>query len=80
MLLSAFKEKHHICLVLENLLFQETNGIMAMLLLAFLHFIIHYMILTNHIKFQMLKLETIISTDFQNLILFNSLQINIVLF
>ena len=56
----------------KKLLFQETNGIVAMLLLTFLHFIIYYVILTNHIDFQMLKLETLISIDFQSLILLNS--------
>ena len=71
----SFQKKHlHICLVLENFLFQEANGTMAMLLLTFLHFIIYYVILTNHINFQMLKLETLISTDFQRLILLNSLK------
>ena len=65
----CFQEKHlHICLVLENLLFQETNGIVDTLLLTFLHFIIYYVILTNHINFQMLKLKTLISIDFQSLI------------
>ena len=66
--------------MLENLLFQETNGIVAMLFLAFLHFIMSYVILANDINFQMLKLETIISIDFQSLILLNLLQINIILF
>ena len=66
--------------MLENLLFQETNNIVAMLLLEFLHFIIYYVILDNNINFQMLKLETIIFIDFQSLILLNSLQINIILF
>ena len=76
-----FQKKHfHICLVLENFLFQETNGIVAIILLAFLYFIIYYVILVNHINFQMLKLETIISIDFQSLILLNSLQVNIILF
>ena len=66
-----FKKKHlHICLVLENLLFQESNGIVAILLLIFLHFIIYYVTLINHINFQMLRLETLISIDFQSLILF----------
>ena len=72
-LLSTFKKKHlHICLVLKKFLFQETNGIMALLLLIFLHLIIYYVILTNHINFQMLKLETLISINFQSLILLNS--------
>ena len=72
-MLSTFKKKHlHICLVLENLLFQKTNGILAMLLLTFLHFIIYYVVLTNHINFQMLKSKTLISIDFQSLILLNS--------
>ena len=80
-MLSAIKKEHlHICLVLENLLFQKTNDIIAMLLLTFLHFIMHYVILTKHINFQMPKLETIISIDIQSLILLNSLQINIILF
>ena len=70
-----FQKKHlHICLVLENLLFQETNGIVAMILLTSLHSIIYYVILTNHINFQMLKLKTLISVDFQHFILFNSEQ------
>ena len=60
--------------MLNFLLFQETNGVVAMLLLTFLHFIIYYVILTNHINFQMLKLETLISIDFQSLILLNSKQ------
>ena len=53
------------CLVLENLLFQEnSNDIVGMLLLTCLHFIIYYVILTNHINFKMLKLETLISINF----------------
>ena len=73
LLLSTFKKKHlHICLVLKNLLFQETNGTLAMLLLTFLHFIIYYVILTNHINFQILILENLIFIDFQSLILLNS--------
>ena len=58
--------------MLENFLFQETNGIVAILLLTFLHFFIYYVILTNHINFQMLKLEILITIDFQSLILLNS--------
>ena len=38
--ISFQKELVNICLMLENLLFQETNGIVAMLLFEFLHFII----------------------------------------
>ena len=72
-----FKKNLHICLVLENLLFQETNDIVAMLLLTFLHFIIYYVILTNHINFQMLKLEILFSIDYQSLILLNSLYVYI---
>ena len=60
--------------MLENLLFQETNGIVAMLLLTFLHFIIYYVILTNHINFKMLNLYILITIDFQSLILFSSLK------
>ena len=78
MLLSTFIKKTS--LVLENLLFQETNGIVAILLLKFLHFIIYYVVLANHINSQMLKLKTIISIDFQSLILLNSLQMNIIIF
>ena len=60
-----FQKKHlHICLMLENFPFQETNGIVVMLVLTFLHFIIYFVILTDHINFQMLKLETLISIDF----------------
>ena len=66
--------------MLKNLLFQETNDIVAMLLQAILHFIIYYVILANHINFQILKLENIIFINFQSLILLHSLQINIILF
>ena len=66
------KKLLHICLMLESLLFQENNDIVAMLLLTFLHFIIYYVNLTNHINFQMLKLEILIFIDFQSLILLNS--------
>ena len=38
--ISFQKEYLNICLVLENLLFQETNGIVIMLFLEFLHFFI----------------------------------------
>ena len=44
-----------------------------MLLLAFLYFIIYYIILANHINLQMLKLETKIYIDFQSLILLKNL-------
>ena len=70
-----FQKKHlHICLVLENLLFQKTNGIVAMLLLTFSHFITYYVNLINYINFQKLNLETLIFVDFQSLILSNSFQ------
>ena len=54
----------NIYLTLENMLFNETNCIVALLLLAFLHFIMLYVILANHINFQMLKIETIIFVEF----------------
>ena len=66
--------KKNTSIVLENLLFQKTNGLVAMRLFTFVHFIIYYVILTNHINFQMLKLETLSYIDFQSLILLNLVQ------
>ena len=66
--------------MLENLLFQETNDIVAILILDFLHFIIYYVIIANHINFQMLKMKTIFSLDLKSFILLNSLQKHIILF
>ena len=60
--------------MLENLLLGETNSILLKLLVAFFYFIIQHIILANHIKFQVLIIENVISIDFESFSLFNSLQ------
>ena len=59
--------------MLENLLFWETNGVPRKLLMASLYFIIQYVILANHINFQLLVIESTFYSDFQSFSLINSL-------
>ena len=56
-----FKDNHlNIVLVLQNLLFGESNDVSSIISFAFLKFTIDESNLTNHTKFQTLKLKIII--------------------
>ncbi len=56
-----FKDKHPLhWLVLENLLFGESNDVLSIEKCAIFSFTIECLVLTNHIKFQILKIKFVI--------------------
>jgi hypothetical protein len=56
-----FKDKHlNIVLVLQNLLFRESNDVLSIEKCAIFSFTIECLVLTNHIKFQILKIKFVI--------------------
>ncbi len=61
-----FKDKHlNIVLVLQNLLFRESNDVPSLKFFAFLNFRIECLVSTNHTKFQILKIKFVILVNIQ---------------
>ena len=72
LLLALQKEPLNNCILLENFLFHDSHGTIAMLLLGFLHFNIEYGIVRHLINFEMLQMEIVLFVHFSIFIILNS--------
>ena len=73
LLLSALqKEPLNNCILIENFLFHDSHGTIAMLLLGFLHFNIEQGILRHLINLEMLQMDIVLFVHFSIFIILNS--------